>query len=120
MEQSGRPRRTQDKAANCGSLAQRTRDEFYPKESLQLAEVKGLDLTLKQVLEFKYISAPMSEAEVQQGLIDILYRGNEPVGRIAERNPPITARWATPSANPPTSHKVHSARLLAFTASAST
>src|SRR4051794_28032736 len=47
-------------------LAQRTRDEFYPKESLQLGEVKGLDITLKQALEFKYISAPLSEAEVQQ------------------------------------------------------
>jgi NitT/TauT family transport system substrate-binding protein len=55
-------------------LAQRTRDEFYPKESLQLAEVKGLDLTLKQALEFKYISAPLPEAEVRQGLIDVLYR----------------------------------------------
>ena len=37
------------------ALAQRTRDEFYPKESLQLAEVRGLDLTLKQAVEFKYI-----------------------------------------------------------------
>ena len=54
-------------------LAQRTRDEFYPKESLQLGEVRGLDLTLKQALEYKYISAPLSVAEVQKGLIDILY-----------------------------------------------
>jgi NitT/TauT family transport system substrate-binding protein len=56
------------------ALAERTREEFYPKESLQLAEVKGLELTLKQALEFKYITAPLSVAEVQQGLIDILYR----------------------------------------------
>jgi NitT/TauT family transport system substrate-binding protein len=55
------------------ALAQRTRDEFYPKESLQLGEVKGLDLTLKQALEFKYIASPLSAAEVQRGLIDILY-----------------------------------------------
>jgi NitT/TauT family transport system substrate-binding protein len=55
------------------ALAQRTRDEFYPKEALQLTEVKGLDLTLKQALEFKYINAPLSAAEVQRGLIDILY-----------------------------------------------
>src|SRR5215813_9936261 len=55
------------------ALAQRTRDEFYPKASLQLAEVKGLDLTLKQALEFKYLAAPLAEAEVQQGLVDILY-----------------------------------------------
>ncbi len=56
------------------SLAQKTRDEFYPKESLQLAEVKGLELTLRQALEFKYITAPLSAADVRQGLIDVLYR----------------------------------------------
>ena len=56
------------------ALAQRTRDEFYPKESLQLAEVKGLELTLKQALEFKYMTAPLSVADVQGGLIDILYK----------------------------------------------
>jgi NitT/TauT family transport system substrate-binding protein len=56
------------------ALAQRTRDEFYPKESLQLGEVRSLDLTLKQALEFKYITAPLSVAEVQKGLIDILYQ----------------------------------------------
>src|SRR5712691_11727158 len=55
------------------ALAQRTRDEFFPKQSLQLAEVKGLDVTLRQALEFKYITAPMSVADAQ-GLIDILYR----------------------------------------------
>ena len=55
------------------ALAQRTRDEFFPKESLQLAEVKGLDVTLKQALEFKYITAPMSVADAQ-GMLDILYQ----------------------------------------------
>ena len=55
------------------ALAQRTRDEFYPKHSLQLAEVKGLDVTLKHALEFKYITSPMSVADAQ-GLLDILYR----------------------------------------------
>jgi NitT/TauT family transport system substrate-binding protein len=55
-------------------LAQRTRDEFYPKEALQLAEVKGLELTLKQALEFKYITAPLAVADVQRDLIDILYK----------------------------------------------
>jgi NitT/TauT family transport system substrate-binding protein len=55
------------------ALAQRTRDEFFPKHALQLSEVKGLDVTLKQALEFKYISTPMTVAEAQ-GLLDILYR----------------------------------------------
>ncbi len=56
------------------ALAQKTRDEFYPKESLQLADVKGLELTLRQALEFKYITAPLAAADVRQGLIDVLYR----------------------------------------------
>ncbi len=55
------------------ALAQRTRDEFYPKESLQLSEVKGLDLTLRQALEYKYITSPLAAADVQRQLIDILY-----------------------------------------------
>jgi NitT/TauT family transport system substrate-binding protein len=54
-------------------LAQRTRDEFYPKASLQLAEVKGLDVTLRQALEFKYITSPLSVTDAQ-GLLDILYQ----------------------------------------------
>jgi NitT/TauT family transport system substrate-binding protein len=58
------------------ALAQQTRDEFFPKEALQLAEVKGLDVTLKQALEFKYITSPMSLAETQ-GMLDILYKPDE-------------------------------------------
>ena len=54
-------------------LAQRTRDEFYPKQSLQLSEVRGLDLTLNQALEYKYIAPPLSIADVRKGLIDIVY-----------------------------------------------
>jgi NitT/TauT family transport system substrate-binding protein len=58
------------------ALAQQTRDEFFPKEALQLAEVKGLDVTLKQALEFKYITSPMTLAEAQ-GMLDILYKRDE-------------------------------------------
>ena len=55
------------------ALAQQTRDEFFPKQSLQLAEVRGLEVTLKQALEFKYIASPMTVADAQ-GMLDILYR----------------------------------------------
>ena len=55
-------------------LGQRTRDEFYPRESLQLSEVRGLDLTLKQALEFKYIGAPLTADKVRAELIDILHK----------------------------------------------
>jgi NitT/TauT family transport system substrate-binding protein len=58
------------------ALAQQTRDEFFPKAALQLAEVKGLDVTLKQALEFKYITSPMPLAEAQ-GMLDILYKPDE-------------------------------------------
>jgi len=57
-------------------LAQQTRDEFFPKEALQLGEVKGLDVTLKQALESKYIASPMTVGETQ-GMLDILYRPDE-------------------------------------------
>ena len=55
------------------ALAQRTRDDFYPKTSLQLAEVRGLELTLKQALDYKYVTSPLSAADVRAGLIDIVY-----------------------------------------------
>ena len=54
--------------------ARRTRDEFFPKSSLQLTQVKGLDLSLKQALEFKYITSPLSQDEVEKNLIDMLYK----------------------------------------------
>ena len=53
------------------ALAQRTRDEFYPKEASQLAAVKGLELTLTQALEYKYITQAMTEADLK-GLLDLL------------------------------------------------
>ncbi len=56
----------------CGSVeAKITRDDFFPKESLQLAEVKSLDVTLQQALDFKYITKPMTKQDVA-GLFDML------------------------------------------------
>ena len=51
--------------------AKMTREDFYPKEALQLAEIKGLDVTLQQALDFKYITKPMTKEEVA-GLFDML------------------------------------------------
>jgi NitT/TauT family transport system substrate-binding protein len=51
--------------------ARMTREEFYPKEALQLAEIKGLDITLQQALDFKYITKPMTKDEVSP-LFDLL------------------------------------------------
>jgi len=51
--------------------AKMTREDFFPKESLQLAEIKSLDTTLEQALQFKYITKPMTAADVA-GLFDML------------------------------------------------
>jgi NitT/TauT family transport system substrate-binding protein len=51
--------------------ARMTREDFYPKEALQLAEIKGLDVTLQQALDFKYIAKPMTREEVAP-LFDML------------------------------------------------
>jgi NitT/TauT family transport system substrate-binding protein len=51
--------------------AKMTRDGFFPKEALQLAEIKSLDTTLQQALQFKYITKPMTAADVA-GLFDML------------------------------------------------
>lgn len=48
-----------------------TRDDFFPKEALQLKEVKSLDVTLQQALDFKYIAKPMTAADVAP-LFDML------------------------------------------------
>ena len=51
--------------------AKMTRDDFYPKEALQLAEIKGIEITLQQALDFKYITKPMTKEDVAP-LFDML------------------------------------------------
>ena len=58
-------------------IARQAVEEFYPREALQTGEIKGLDLTLKDALQYKYISSAMTPKNVA-GLIDIVYR---PPGR---------------------------------------
>ena len=54
-------------------IAKRTVDEFFPKEALQIGEIKGLDMTLKDALQYKYIPSAMTPKDVE-GMIDILYK----------------------------------------------
>ena len=53
------------------AMAKESVDKFYPKESLQPFEIRGLGVTLKQAVDFKFIPKPMTEQEVA-GLFDIL------------------------------------------------
>jgi len=55
------------------AVAQRAVDEFYPKEGLQIGELRGLDRTLQDALEFKYIASPKTAHDIA-GLFDIVYR----------------------------------------------
>lgn len=52
--------------------ARMTRDDFFPKESLQLGEIKSLDATLEQALAFKYITSAMTPKDIA-GLFDMLH-----------------------------------------------
>ena len=52
--------------------AKMTRDEFFPKEALQLGEIKSLDATLQQALAFKYVTSPLAPKDVA-ALFDMLY-----------------------------------------------
>ena len=55
------------------AIAQRAVEEFYPKAGLQIGEMRGLEQTLKDALEFKYIAAPKTAQEIA-GLFDVVYR----------------------------------------------
>ena len=58
-------------------VAKQAVDEFYPRESLQIGEIQGLDTTLRDALQYKYIPSPMTPKDAG-GLIDIVYK---PSGR---------------------------------------
>jgi NitT/TauT family transport system substrate-binding protein len=54
-------------------IAKQAVDEFYPQAATQVGEIRGLDQTLKDALQYKYITAPMTPKDVE-GLIDIVYK----------------------------------------------
>lgn len=54
-------------------MARRVRDEFYPKLTMQVGEIKGLDLALQDAVTFRYIAQPMTPKDVE-GLFDIIYK----------------------------------------------
>ncbi|MGH6769323.1 MAG: ABC transporter substrate-binding protein [Xanthobacteraceae bacterium] len=55
------------------AIAKKAVDDFYPKHALQIGEIRGLDMTLKDALQYKFISKPMTPKDVA-GLFDILYK----------------------------------------------
>jgi NitT/TauT family transport system substrate-binding protein len=56
-------------------IAQKARDEFYPRAAMNPDKIEGLDLALKQAHDFKFIPKPMKPADIK-GLFQIVYRTN--------------------------------------------
>src|SRR5581483_5795075 len=54
-------------------IAKKAVDEFYPKSAMQIGEIRDLDRSLKDALEFKTISSPKTPADIK-GLFDIVYK----------------------------------------------
>jgi NitT/TauT family transport system substrate-binding protein len=54
-------------------VATRSVKDFYPKAALQLTEVKGLQKTLDEALQYKRISEKKTEKDAA-GMIDIVYK----------------------------------------------
>ena len=54
-------------------IAKKAVFEFYPKSTLQIGEIKGLDLTLQDALDYKYIASAKTAQEIAP-LFDIVYK----------------------------------------------
>jgi NitT/TauT family transport system substrate-binding protein len=54
-------------------VAKRSVDEFYPKAGLQIAEIRGLQKTLDEALQYKNLSEPKTVKDMA-GLFDIVYK----------------------------------------------
>jgi NitT/TauT family transport system substrate-binding protein len=57
------------------SVAKQAVDEFYPKSAVQLGEIRDLERSLKDALDFKMIPSPKTPQDIA-GLFDIVYKPN--------------------------------------------
>jgi NitT/TauT family transport system substrate-binding protein len=48
------------------ATAQRVRDDFYPKEMLQLERVKGLAGMIEDAIAFKYLARPLTDGQIAE------------------------------------------------------
>src|SRR3954464_3695225 len=54
------------------ALAKQAVDEFYPKSAMQIGEIKDLERSLQDALEYKFLPSPKTPQDIA-GLIDIVY-----------------------------------------------
>jgi NitT/TauT family transport system substrate-binding protein len=54
-------------------IAKKAVADFYPKSAMQLGEIRDLDRSMKDALDYKFISSPKTPKDVA-GLFDIVYK----------------------------------------------
>jgi NitT/TauT family transport system substrate-binding protein len=54
-------------------LAKKAVDEFYPKAAMQLGEIRDLDRSLQDALDFKFVPSAKTPKDIA-GLFDIVYK----------------------------------------------
>jgi NitT/TauT family transport system substrate-binding protein len=47
-------------------LAIRIRDEFLPKEAMSPERILGIDATMRDAIDFKFLQAPLSKAQLAE------------------------------------------------------
>jgi NitT/TauT family transport system substrate-binding protein len=55
------------------AIAKKAVDEFYPKSATQLGEIRDLERSLQDALDYKFIPAAKTPKDVA-GLFDIVYK----------------------------------------------
>jgi len=55
------------------AIAKQAVDGYYPKSSMQIGEIRDLERSLKDALDYKFISSPKTPQDVA-GLFDIVYK----------------------------------------------
>ena len=55
------------------AIAKKAVDEYYPKAAMQLGEIRDLERSLKDALDYKFIAAPKTPKDIA-GLMDIVYK----------------------------------------------
>jgi NitT/TauT family transport system substrate-binding protein len=55
------------------AVAKQGVDEYYPKAAMQMGEIRDLERTLKDALDYKFIPAPKTVKDIE-GMIDIVYK----------------------------------------------
>jgi NitT/TauT family transport system substrate-binding protein len=54
-------------------IAKRAVDEFYPKEATQIGEIRGIEMTLRDALQYKFTTTQLTPKDVEP-LFDIVYK----------------------------------------------